>query len=451
MKSKKVLLGLIVAAFVCGAHLASAQPKANYQNNLVEIGPDNIAGRVRAIVVDNSDPNHTTLFAGGIAGGLYKKTGNDNWQYVPCYLNGKEVTLPISCMIQLPNNTILIGTGEGFVEKHGVNDDRMSPKGRGAFVFNPADNSFKMVTNTNPAVAPAWTFINRLAFLERDNYLFVYAATNEGLYRWKLSASNPNWDLAPSLVQAGNFQDVVIISADNIAYATTTNKMYRVSNVTGESAAIDVTSSNSAFAKAARIELAANTAHSRDTNTGNYTHTTYLYALVVGNNGLLEGVYLTQNQQTWSKLTTNTVVPFTSENPGTLNAAIAIDPRNYKAIYVGGATLWSGEGYVPNSYYQWIKQSSSEAELNYGNYMGSAYANPACLHSGIHQIVPTWVISNGDTVWKNFYATDAGVFADSTGRRGLYRSLNKGLNTVQFNHIAVSPDGSIIGGAVDNA
>ncbi len=63
MKSKKVLLGLIVAAFVCGAHLASAQPKANYQNNLVEIGPDNIAGRVRAIVVDNSDPNHTTLFA----------------------------------------------------------------------------------------------------------------------------------------------------------------------------------------------------------------------------------------------------------------------------------------------------------------------------------------------------------------------------------------------------
>ena len=451
MKSKKVLLGLIVAAFVCGAHLASAQPKANYQNNLVEIGPDNIAGRVRAIVVDNSDPNHTTLFAGGIAGGLYKKTGNDNWQYVPCYLNGKEVTLPISCMIQLPNNTILIGTGEGFVEKHGVNDDRMSPKGRGAFVFNPADNSFKMVTNTNPAVAPAWTFINRLAFLERDNYLFVYAATNEGLYRWKLSANNPNWDLAPSLVQAGNFQDVVIISADNIAYATTTNKMYRVSNVTGESAAIDVTSSNSAFAKAARIELAANTAHSRDTNTGNYTHTTYLYALVVGNNGLLEGVYLTQNQQTWSKLTTNTVVPFTSENPGTLNAAIAIDPRNYKAIYVGGATLWSGEGYVPNSYYQWIKQSSSEAELNYGNYMGSAYANPACLHSGIHQIVPTWVISNGDTVWKNFYATDAGVFADSTGRRGLYRSLNKGLNTVQFNHIAVSPDGSIIGGAVDNS
>ena len=79
MKSKKVLIGLFVAAFVGGVHFSSAQPKANYQNNLVEIGPDNIAGRVRAIVVDDADPNHTTLYAGGVAGGLFKKVGNENW------------------------------------------------------------------------------------------------------------------------------------------------------------------------------------------------------------------------------------------------------------------------------------------------------------------------------------------------------------------------------------
>lgn len=451
MKSKKVLIGLIVAAFVGGANFASAQPKANYQNNLVEIGPDNIAGRVRAIVVDEADINHTTLYAGGVAGGLFKRTGNSQWQYIPCYVNGKEVTLPISCMIQLPDNSLLIGTGEGIVENHGINNDRMSPKGRGVFLFKPTDNSFTLLSATNPAANPDWNYVNRFAYMLRDNHIYLYAATSEGLYRWNLNANNPDWTSTPSLVKAGNFQDVEIITADNIAYATTTNQVFRVGNVTGESSAIDVTSSNSAFAKASRIELTANTAHALDSNTGSYVHTTYLYALVVNESGLLDGVYLTHDQQNWSKLTTNTVTPFTSENPGNINASIAIDPRNYKAIYVGGATLWSGEGYVPNAYYQWIKRSNSESELNYGNYMASAYSNPACLHSGIHQIVPTWVISNGDTVWKNFYATDAGVFVDSTNHPGLYRSLNKGLNTVQFNHIAVSPDGSIIGGAIDNS
>ena len=450
MKSKKVLIGLIVAAFVGGAHFASAQPKANYQNNLIEVGPDNIAGRVRAIVVDNADPNHTTLYAGGVAGGLFKRTGDENWQYIPYTTNNNEVTLPISCMIQLPDNSLLIGTGEGFVEKHGVNDDRMSPKGRGIYRFNPNDNSFTLLSKTNPATNPEWSYINRLALLERDNYLYLYAATSEGLYRWKLSASNPDWTATPSLVVTGNFFDVDIISADNIAYATAPGKVYRVGNVTGESAAVEVTNSNSAFATASRIEMTANTAHYYDSAAGSNVHKTYLYALVADTTGLLDGVFLTHDQQNWTRLTTSTMMPFTSENPGYLNAAIAIDPRNYKAIYVGGATLWSGEGFVENSYYQWIKQSYSESELNTGNYMGSVYANPMCLHSGIHQIVPTWVVKDGDTVWMNYYATDAGVFADK-GSIGMFASLNKGLNTVQFNHIAVSPDGSIIGGAVDNS
>ncbi|MBO7490221.1 MAG: T9SS type A sorting domain-containing protein [Bacteroidales bacterium] len=450
MKSKKVLIGLIVAAFVGGAHFASAQSKANYQNNLIEVGPDNIAGRVRAIVVDNADPNHTTLYAGGVAGGLFKKTGDEKWQYLPYISGNKEITLPISCMIQLPDNSLLIGTGEGFVDEHGVNLERMSPKGRGVYHFNPNDNSFTLLSKTNPSTNPEWSYINRMALLERDNYLYIYAATNEGLYRWKLSSSNPDWNATPSLVQAGCFHDVIIISADNIAYATTPGKIYRVGNVTGEGNAVDVTSSNTAFANSSRIELAANTAHAFDSTLGTNVHTTYLYALVSDSNGLLDGVFLTNNQQTWTRLTTSTVSPFTKENPGTLNSAIAINPRHYKEIYVGGATLWSGEGFVENSYYQWIKQSYSESELNSGNYMASVYSNPMCLHSGIHQIVPTWTIKDGDTVWMNYYATDGGVYADANGFTGYFRSLNKGLNTVQFNHIAVTPDGSLIGGAVDN-
>lgn len=452
MKSKKLLIGLIVAAFVCGAHLASAQTKANYRNALVEIGPDNIAGRVRAIVVDNADPNHTTLYAGGVAGGLFKKVGEEAWQYIPFGSDNQQVTLPISCMVQLPDNTLLIGTGEGIVENHGISDDRMSPKGRGVYIYDPANGSFTLIDATNPNTNSDWTFVNRFATLKRNvngtDYLFIYAATSSGLYRWKVNAANPSWTTAPTKVATGDFQDVIIISADNIAYASTPNKLYRVGNVTGESAAVEVTGSNNAFATASRIELAAMTDYN--------AHITYVYALVADSTGLFDGVYLTTNQQTWTRLTTSTVSPFTSENPGNLNAAISINPLNIKDIFIGGATLWNGEGFVENSYYQWTKQSASESELNYGNYMSTVYSEASFIHSGIHQIIHTWAVDNGDTNWVLYFATDGGVFKGTSMSVGsitywTFKSLNKGLNTVQFNHIAVSPDGSIVGGAVDNS
>ncbi len=451
MKSKKVLIGLIVAAFVGGAHFASAQTKANFQNNLIEIGPDNIGGRVRTILVDEQDPNHTTLYAGGVAGGLYKKVGDQNWEYIPFFKNGVEITLPITHMIQMPDYSILIATGEGFVDMHGYNEDRMSPKGRGVYRFYPKFNSFEMMAGTDPKSYPDWTYVNRLASLERDGHLYIYAATSEGLFRWDLDTDDPNWHAAPSKVKSGNFQDVIIISSDNVAYASTPGKLYRIGNVTAQSAAVDVTSSNSAFANSSRIELAAATAHAFDSTTGSYEHTTYLYALVADTNGLLEGVYLTHDQQRWSRLTTSTVVPFNSENPGYLNAAIAIEPTDYKTIYIGGSYLYSGRGYVENSYYQWTMLSYNENTLNNGNYMGDVFMNSYFVHSGIHQIVRTFRVDDGDTNWVIYLATDGGIYTNADKNSLIkYKSLNKGFNTVQFNHIAVCPDGSIIGGAVDN-
>lgn len=449
MKSKKVLIGLIVAAFVGGAGVASAQTKANYQNNLIEIGPDNIGGRVRSIVVDEADQTHKTLYAGGVVGGLYKKSGSDYWQYIPYYNNNLEITLPITHIVQLKDNTLLIATGEGFIGNHGVNNDRMSPKGRGVYHFDPNTNQFELLTKTNPDGYTDWTYVNRLATLERDNFLFIYAATNNGLYRWKLNASNPDWTENPTKVVDGMFHDVIIISADNIAYATGPGKMYRIGNVTGESAAIDITSSIASLAYSGRTELAANTEHKLDTITGQYTHKTYLYAVVVDTNGLLDAVYLTNNQQTWTRLTTSTIVPFSSDNPGTLNASVAINPRNYKSIYVGGSNVFRGEGFVENAYYQWTNLTYSENDLNAGNYMASVYSSPFFVHSGIHQILPTWEVNNeADTAWVIYFATDGGIYKQDT--TGAYVSLNKGFNTVQYNDIAVAPDASIIGGAVDN-
>ena len=102
MKSRKVLLGLIAGFCVCFAGAATAQ-NANYQSNkLVEIGPDNIGGRVTSLVVDRNDTS-MMFYAGAASGGLYsvnRNSENEVWNYIPCYLDGKEFTLPISSMLK---------------------------------------------------------------------------------------------------------------------------------------------------------------------------------------------------------------------------------------------------------------------------------------------------------------------------------------------------------------
>lgn len=434
MKSKKVLLGLILAAMVGTAGVATAQVKANYHNNFIEIGPDNLGGRVRSVVLIKNADGENELYAGGVAGGLYKRT-TGSWDYIPYVENGKQITLPISYLIQTPNdNNIMIATGEGMAVGENANSAFIVPKGRGLFRFNPSTQAFTAVANTTGA---DWTYINKMACLYRDNSLYFYVATNGGLFRWKIT-SESDWATAPEKVFSGAVQDVEIVSNDNMAFFTSGSHLYKIGNVTAQSGCTDISATNVAFGgDALRIEIAA--AHSDKT---------YLYAMVTDKDGLLQGIFLTNDQQNWTALASRTVTPFTTVDNGWHASSLTIDPQNHKRIYIGGSTIWVGEGFVEGSYYQWNKASYSESELNFGNYMGSCYSNAMFCHSGIHQILPYENEVGG--VYNYYIATDGGVF-DAGFRCQVYTAINKGFNTVQFNDFAIAPDGSIIGGAVDNS
>ncbi|MAW65456.1 MAG: hypothetical protein CMD18_04590, partial [Flavobacteriales bacterium] len=75
-----------------------------------ELGPDNIGGRTRAILVDKESPN--LIFAGGVAGGLWFSTDAGlTWnQTEPGDL--AEV-LTVNCIAQDELGYIYYGTGEG--------------------------------------------------------------------------------------------------------------------------------------------------------------------------------------------------------------------------------------------------------------------------------------------------------------------------------------------------
>ncbi|MQP24502.1 T9SS type A sorting domain-containing protein [Flavobacterium sp. LMO8] len=84
-------------------------------NSWVERGPNNVGGRVRAIMFDPNDPTFKRVFAGGVSGGLWVNndiTTNTAWTRVNIPEN-----LAVSTLTVDPNNSNIfyVGTGESYV------------------------------------------------------------------------------------------------------------------------------------------------------------------------------------------------------------------------------------------------------------------------------------------------------------------------------------------------
>ena len=446
MKSRKVLLGLIVGLSVCLAGTATAQ-KANFHSNkLVEIGPDNIGGRVTSIIVSNVSPNggvNATLYAGTATGGLYTRSNaeQDIWNYIPCYLDGKELTLPISNMLQVDDSTILIATGESYYPK-GSNLTKMAAIGRGLFLFNMKNNSFSRLNRIDPGFDLDANFasVSSMAMMRAENVTYVFIATPKGLFRWNIRQAS-DWNTYPQVVFEGNIRSVVVSKQHNRAFFSCGGGLYKISDVINASAPVNITGSCEGFGQGtAYIDLAL--APSDES---------YLYAMASDNNGLMKGLYLTRNTNSWLLLSSSTVTPFNSVATAKTCGAISVDPIHPETVYIAGANVWLGQGFVPDSPYQWTVLTSNEYQLNAGDYMSYVYSNRMFVHSGVHQITQLvlWDEENMRYISENYFATDGGVYADLNN--GRYSNYSRGLNNVQINGLAVAPDGSIISGANSNA
>ena len=447
MKSRKVLLGLIAGFCVCFAGAATAQ-NANYQSNkLVEIGPDNIGGRVTSLVVDRNDTS-MMFYAGAASGGLYsvnRNSENEVWNYIPCYLDGKEFTLPISSMLKINDSIILLGTGESYYPK-GDKSNKMAALGRGIFLFNikdkNSDTRFTRINSTNPGTNLEADFasVNSMAMMKSQGVTYIYVATPKGLFRWVV-AQAADLQKAPVKVFEGDVHSVIVSKQYNRAFFSSKGNLYKISDVINASAPVNITGSCSAFGtNASYIELAVAP-----------TDESYLYAMVSNANGLMTGLYLTRNTNSWILLSSSTVTPFTSVATAKTCGSLAVSAIDPAKVYVGGANLWVGKGYVENAPFQWTVSSSNEYQLNGGDYMSHVYSNMQFVHSGIQQIIP--VALGGDEYGTEIIlvATDGGVYSGSgSSNTFFFTNENRGMNNVQINSLAVCPDGSIISGANSN-
>lgn len=442
MKGNKVLFGLFASLSLLLSAPVFAQ--VNTGDKLVELGPDNIAGRVTSLVVDNSDASHQTIYAGAATGGLFVRSNDrsrapyaDMWNKVTCVIDGEETVLPISHMVQGPDNWIYIATGEGYVLPRSNKFSSLSVMGRGIFRFNPTTGEFKRIPTTKPTSADhPFASVNKLALMNRDGKTYLFAATLKGLYRWVVSSAS-DWQTEPVCYQPDYpIYDLMAIEEANMVYFSSVGYFFRISNVSGSSEPVNIYDNLPTASETCFMRLAVSP-----------TNPSYVYAMRIGQTGLLDGVYLTTNHSTWTLITPRSVTPF-NVTSGTESGTMCVDPVNPKRIYIAGSSIYSGEGFVDGSLYTWIKNSYNEYEFGSADYMADVFSSAMFVHSGINQVVSTW--QSGSSVPVYYIATDGGVFV-SYNELSTFSNINKGLNNLEVNGIAVATDGSLLMGANNNA
>ncbi len=391
-----------------------------------ELGPDNVGGRVRAILFDNRDATHSTMYVGGVGGGLWKSlNAGETWFQVAAV----NQNLAISSIAQGSDGTIFVGTGEGLAGATGTNQNT-GQIGSGIYSCTSGDN-FQLLASTAPAVNndnDAKAQVNRLACNPKNGY--VYASCGSSL---RFSSDNGlTWRNAKQKISAGVFLELqgrspdVKIANDGTILAVVANKCY----LSQDSIFTEVTPKENGtyITGIGRIEVAIAP-----------SNTNYLYAVVANGGGALKNIYRSADKgATWTIIApggSSTFPLFGSNNQGWYDNVIAVFPNNPKKFIVGGTDMWLGEEFTPGAYYGFTQITNQSAPVNDLSY----------AHADHHVYVfhPT----NPNV----FYCgTDGGIQKSADGGM-TFHTLNRNLNITQFYGLAIGHDGSVLGGTQDNS
>jgi type IX secretion system substrate protein len=198
-----------------------------YDMEWKSIGPDNFAGRSRAVLFDNKDNTHETIIASSVTGGIWKSVNAGvTWNKA----NGESNNLFVSCMTQADDGTIYAGTGEyhfaGEFSQFGQYDYTGGLIGSGIYKSTDSEN-FELIPATAPTAnsdADGWAYINSVAV--DNNSGKIFAATNGGL---KYSADGGQTWLNPNIaIDSSDFviNTSIAITCDSFAIVDAALEIY---------------------------------------------------------------------------------------------------------------------------------------------------------------------------------------------------------------------------------
>ena len=410
-----------------------------------ELGPDNVGGRTRAILIDKRDPTRSTIYAGGVSGGMWKSLdGGSTWNR----LTNWNQWMAVSCIIQgpAPSYTIYIGTGEGFGTCLG---DPCGSKflsgavGNGIFTLDANDNPVEFAFNNSMigntlSNTQTGDVITRIAVDPQNGQQFA-VATGHGLF---LSGdSGVTWTQpAINSIPNGQFVDDVVWASDGgnmyaaIGSPLGTAVKLVMSPDGGQTWYQFTTQKNAGFPSTqGRLEIAVAPS---DPN--------YVYILVATASGATYGLYRTDNANdngtacTWTTLATAGPLfdPFNvGENQGWYDNIIAVNPFNPNKVCMGGV-----------NFYTWGNLSGAQlADAG----LGGGAVNPYYTHPDKHAIVFSDVDSN-----IMFVGCDGGIYKSVDAAVDFpyptFTASNQSYNVTQNYSIAAAITGEVIGGAQDN-
>jgi len=380
-----------------------------------ERGPNNFAGRVRALLLDKNDPTGSTLFSGGVAGGLWKCTniyGDYNWERV----EGFTGNVAICSITQDPDNPqiMYVGTGEGYYNLDAYTGDGIYKSSDGGDTWdllpNASSGDFRYIQNM-------LAISGKVFACTRDAGIQV--STDQGA-TWTKSLGN-------GLFGFSERASDITVANDGILYAScglqSQDGLYK-STDSGETwEYLELP-----FGAYERIEIAVAP-----------TNSDVLYALPQDSetNGVKFIVKTTDGGVTWE----------TEETPGAqgmdnfarnqawYDLSIAVDPTDEDRVFIGGvdvlATKNGGNSWTQIS--QWFGGG------------GKQY-----MHADQHNV--TFLDNTGERV---AFTNDGGIFITTEGKNNVpdVNNINTDFNITQFYACAVHPEAQkdyIIGGTQDN-
>src|SRR6185295_7455001 len=431
------------------------------------LGPGNVGGRTRALVIDPLRPR--TMYAGGVDGGVWKTTdGGASW--LP--LGDLLPSLAVASLALDPSHrgVLYAGTGEGFGNGDAV---------RGAGIFKSSDGGATWHQLLATATSD-FTYVNRLAVSPHDGAR-VYAATGTGLFR-SLDAG-AHWtrildpataagclDLAIAPVNATpGADDLLFVSCGNLEPATVyrtvrANKAARFQAVLREDGMGRTSLAIAPSRPSVVYALAASNLGGPSGRFQQGLHALYRSAATGAPGSFVARVRNTDPTGVASALLSSTRFAFQHDcgaaagdlwsGRGWYDNVLAVDPTDPDRVWAGGVDLFrsddGGRSWGIASYW-WAAEAG----------VTSGFA-----HADQHAIVfhPRY---DGRTNRMLFVAGDGGVYrtadalapvasgADAPCHPGssafVWTSLNHGYGVTQFYHGLPFPDGrSYLGGTQDN-
>lgn len=369
-----------------------------------ERGPNNVAGRTRAILLDPNDATKRTVFSAGVNGGLWKTTditvANPVWTPINDFFNN----LAIMCIVANPNNPLemYFCTGEGYGNVDAA---------RGQGVWKSTDGG---LTWNQLASTTGFQRCQRMIVTQSNTIL---VATNSGLRR--STDGGATW----TTTLAGFIYDVEQ-SVNGDIYATPAGGISKSTNDGATWTALTLPIA------ADRIEVACAPS---DAN--------YVYALVEQGN-VVNGILRTTNAgATWTTRTepadADTGIPATdfSRQQAWYDLCIAVSPTNRDHVFVGGIDLFKSTDGC-NTWQQIAHW-----------YGGFGFQE---VHADQHWIY--FEPGNPDII---YFGNDGGIYRTTNGTAAIptITQKNSGYNVTQFYACATGPiagSNYFLAGAQDN-